>query len=108
MDDLISRQAAIDALQKEINKGIPPFNDVFGSIRAGVRLARNIIEDLPSAQPERKKGKWNAEFNGAFRGGAYWFSCSECKRIVPEVRNGGWNFCPSCGADMRGEKNETD
>ena len=43
---------AIDALQKEINKGIPPFNDVFGSIRCGVRLARNIIEDLPSAQPE--------------------------------------------------------
>ena len=50
MDDLISRQAAIDALQKEINKGIPPFNDVMGSIRCGVRLARNIIEDLPSAQ----------------------------------------------------------
>lgn len=51
MSDLISRQAAIDALQKEINKGIPPFDDVMGSIRCGVRLARNIIEDLPSAQP---------------------------------------------------------
>ena len=50
MSDLISRQAAIDALQKEINKGIPPFDDVMGSIRCGVRLARNIIEDLPSAQ----------------------------------------------------------
>lgn len=50
--DTISRQAAIDALQKEINKGIPPFDDVMGSIRCGVRLARNIIEDLPSAQPE--------------------------------------------------------
>ena len=52
MNDLISRQAAIDALQKAINKGIPPFDDVMGSIRCGVRLARNIIEDLPSAQPE--------------------------------------------------------
>ena len=51
MSDLISRQVAIDALQKEINKGIPPFDDVMGSIRCGVRLARNIIEDLPSAQP---------------------------------------------------------
>ena len=51
-DDLISRQTAIDALQKEINKVIPPFDDVMGSIRCGVRLARNIIEDLPSAQPE--------------------------------------------------------
>lgn len=52
MDDTISRQTAIDALQKEIDKGIPPFDDVMGSIRCGVRLARNIVEDLPSAQPE--------------------------------------------------------
>ena len=52
MSDLISRQAAIEALQKEINKGKPPFDDVIGSIRCGVRLARNIIEDLPSVQPE--------------------------------------------------------
>ena len=52
MNDLISRQQAIDALQKEINKAKPPFDDVVGSIRCGVRLARNIIEDLPSAQPE--------------------------------------------------------
>ena len=77
MSDLIDRQEAID----------------------------DGIVSLQSAEPERKTGKpgkWNAEFNGAFKGGAYWFSCSECKRIVPEVRNGGWNFCPSCGADMRG------
>ena len=52
MSDLIERQAAIDALQKEINKAIPPFSDVVGSIRCGVRLARNIIEDLPSAQQD--------------------------------------------------------
>lgn len=52
MSDLIDRQVAIDELQKEINKGIPPFDDVMGVIRCGVRLARNIIEDLPSAQPE--------------------------------------------------------
>lgn len=61
-DELISKQAAIDALQKEINKGIPPFDDVMGSIRCGVRLARNIIEDLPSAQPELhycRECKWS-------------------------------------------------
>ena len=65
MNDLISRQAAIDALQKEINKGIPPFDDVMGSIRCGVRLARNIIEDLPSAQPVQ------------------WIPCSE---RLPEIK----------------------
>ncbi len=55
MDDLIRRSEAIDELQKEIDKGIPPFDGVQGAIRCGVRLARNIIEDLPSAQPEVKE-----------------------------------------------------
>lgn len=50
--------------------------------------------------PERTKGEWIPSFNGRFTGGAYWFECSECNRIVPDVRNGGWNFCPNCGAKM--------
>lgn len=55
------------------------------------------------SEPEQKKGEWIPEFDGKFTGGAYWFSCSKCKRIVPEVRNGGWNFCPQCGAEMSEE-----
>ena len=51
MSDYIDRQAAREALQKEIDKAIPPFTDTIGAIRCGVRLSRNIIEDLPSAQP---------------------------------------------------------
>ena len=47
---LIDRQEAIDALQKEINKGTPPFNDTVGAVRCGVRLARNIIEDLSTVE----------------------------------------------------------
>ena len=62
MSDMISRQAAIDALQKEIDKAKPPFDDTIGAIRCGVRLARNIIEDLPSAEPVRCKDcKWYQE-----------------------------------------------
>ena len=61
---------------------------------------------LPSVQPERPKGEWIPMFNGKFKGGAYWFSCSKCNRIVPEVRNGSWNFCPNCGTDMRGDNND--
>ena len=99
MDDLISRQAAIYALQKEINKGTPPFNDVIGSIRCGVRLARNIIEDLPPAQ---RTGRWKVSDlpKGKMK------YCSECgfgQYIADERRYG---FCPNCGADMRGEQDE--
>lgn len=98
MTDLIERQAVIDALQKEINKGIPPFDDVMGSIRCGVRLARNIIEDLPSV----RTGKWTRHFDG---NEWYWY-CSSCKEqwYEEDLWMGGNsfpNFCPNCGADMR-------
>ena len=28
--------------------------------------------------------------------------CSECYRVRDFVHDHGWNFCPNCGADMRG------
>lgn len=65
-----------------------------------VAFADAIAEQEIIQLPERKKGTWELMFNGQFKGGAYWFSCSKCNRIVPEVRNGGWNYCPNCGADM--------
>ena len=66
-----------------------------------VAFADAIAEQEIIQLPERKKGTWELMFNGQFKGGAYWFSCSKCNRIVPEVRNGGWNYCPNCGAYMR-------
>ena len=36
------------------------------------------------------------------------WQCSECKCIVEEEREPLWNFCPSCGADMRGEQDGRD
>ena len=96
MSDLIGRQDAIDALQKEINKGIPPFDDVMGSIRCGVRLARNIIEDLPSAQP--RKGKWLKAYGDheAFGVRPFYYYCSECNKLTFFP----YDFCPNCGRRM--------
>jgi len=61
------------------------------------------VREMPTIEPERKKGKWIHLFDGRFTGGAYWFQCSKCKKIVPNVLNGGWNFCPNCGANMKSE-----
>lgn len=80
------------------------------SLHRTIRVDKNTeeyqtkpLKRVPTIEPQRKKGEWIPEFDGKFTGGAYWFSCSKCKRIVPEVRNGGWNFCPTCGARMEGE-----
>lgn len=54
-----------------------------------------VIDEQPSAQPERKKGEWM--FDGFTK-------CSECG-YRPRISSG-WNYCPNCGADMRGEKDD--
>ena len=88
MDDLISRQAAIDALT-EYGSG----NNIYMSVR---ELKRRI-ETLPSAQPERKKGKWVLVTD---RNGQH-FECDQCGEWRYRQKQ---NFCGECGAYMRGEQ----
>ena len=59
------------------------------------------VKRMPTIDPERKKGKWIPAFDGKFRGGAYWFNCSECGHIVAGGLQSGNFFCENCGADMR-------
>ena len=100
IDDLISRQAAIDVLEERLQA------NGYSNVALVSELNRSIgyLMRLSSAgvQPVRN-GKWIPKFNGQFKGGAYWFDCSVCGRIVPDVRNGGWNYCPNCGATMDGD-----
>lgn len=99
MDDTISRQAAIDALEKE--KPTPFVNedgsiDPFGAGQQNQWYRDGIaIMNMPSAQPERKKGKW--EFIGGY---GYQYRCSACITCAEHKTN----FCPNCGAEMEGEE----
>ena len=100
--DLIDRQAAIDALKEE---EYPCESDYDEGYMAALDKAVWIIERwLPSAQPERKKGKWikHPEVKNIY-GGLY-IECSECgeKYVVQHI--GDEKFCRNCGADMRGEQ----
>ena len=56
-----------------------------------------MLEKLPSAQPERKKGKW---IKGTGENGVTTsLFCSNCGCENPHWHD--WKFCPNCGADMR-------
>ena len=112
MSDLISRQAAIDAMFA----GMPGlmFNDVL-----------KILRTLPSAHPEmdewctdcreydnerhccprfnrvirealseRKTGRWEYVDYGGFGN----WHCTACRKIC--ICNGDYDFCPNCGARM--------
>lgn len=56
------------------------------------KMFENAIDEAPTIEP--KRGEWLPDENGDFR-------CTNCGRIAE------WeffedNFCPNCGADMRG------
>ena len=101
-DDLISRQAAIDALRMDID--IIPFAKAREYARAVIETIHNRLEELPSVQPERKMGKWISTDDGW---DSEYFVCSVCgcpwTLIEGSPEDNGMNFCPNCGAYMRGE-----
>ena len=114
MSDLIDRQAAIDDMKDMYHAaekwGKEASDDVIKA-RAESCMASLIemklrIEKLPSAQPERKVGKWVDGWSPRFDGTRHWFrECSECgyKREDdnPEKDT---NYCPNCGCAMKGEE----
>ena len=93
--DLINRQQAIDAVVSAMIDG------------ADAELVEGVMELLPSAQPQRKKGRWIWWYEEEFTEHATEYTphckCSECGReCAPSVATFS-NFCRNCGADMRGE-----
>ena len=107
MNDLISRQAAIDAIAKMMPQSFTPDGshpadkEIFIAQEAFADCIKTI-EILPSAQPERIRGRWISA--DAIFGGEP-FYCSECGENTRDTVMGKprWNFCPNCGADMREE-----
>lgn len=85
MDDLISRQAAIDALNEKCL--MPVWCKV---------LVKKMLTDLPPAQPQRKKGKWDTFFSDRYKVHEIGVECSCCGYRTQERTT----YCPNCGAEM--------
>lgn len=115
MNDMIYRQEAIDAIEN-----IEWYHlNTKGEMESGANSAEHqawykaddiykVLEELPSAQPEQKVGKWiiatgmmPPEFHGHH-------CCSECGNFAnmePPFGNQEdlSKFCPNCGVKMEGE-----
>lgn len=89
MSDLISRQAAIDAV-----------SDACFELRGVFGRCEDVLKALPSAQLERKIGRWEYLDYGGFGN----FHCTACGEIC--ICNGDYDFCPNCGAEMLKEGEE--
>lgn len=96
MSDLIDRQAAVCAIEEyadrlqmadwKANPGIPYKAHT-------LNWCINTLRDLPSIQP--KRGKYRA----VVCDGVELLACSECGYTGAFWT---YNYCPNCGADMRG------
>jgi len=91
MDDLISRQAAIEALCDNCDnvQAVCPHYPCKQYI---------AVENLPSAQPERKRGRWI--YNSPVT-----MKCDQCGLAIKDWDWHRFKFCPNCDCDMRGEEN---
>ena len=91
--DTISRQAAIDALEKWLH-------GLFGITEAdGTATIFKTIRQLPPIQP--KRGRWHYSDGKLARIGlSFGVICDQCGTESEYCTN----FCGECGADMRGEQ----
>ena len=107
MSDLIRREDAIDAIVRQTNydnvdvikyecrRNYEKDNGWLG----GLKEALEAVESLP----ERKKGKWLHNPN-EYDDDTY--ECSRCGEpwtlIEGTPKENNMNYCPNCGANMRG------
>ena len=107
--DLIRRQDAIDAIASLASTmSVCESVDECHGMKRMQSMAVITLHGLPSAEP--RKGKW---IRSDEDDGDYW-ECSECGFelnfngcIDPEETLAMYNFCPNCGAAMRGDTNES-
>lgn len=100
--DTISRRDAIDAIVNTVSD--VGLHDNSETARYGATFRQHeiitILKSLPSA--DRPTGEWVFDTQIPISGGgsSAGYRCSICGRDYFHVD--GMNFCPNCGADMRG------
>lgn len=108
MDDLISRADVEQTVEDNIlcythsDRPIDqdPDTECHMAIRVALRMLRKDLRKLPSAESKRKKGRWYLE--------RYVWFCDQCGKNP--TKGMGYvqgpdelfDFCPNCGAAMRG------
>lgn len=98
MNDLISRHAAIDALERKKDKNAS--GDIGGFYNKIIQNDIDALMQLPSADAEPlRHGQWIRRKTATHHGELY---CSICEEESPIQML--WRYCPNCGAEMDGVK----
>jgi hypothetical protein len=106
-NDLISRNDLIKAVENlyeyaelgeviEVIKNAPAIEYTFEAA-----FQKTVCEQKLYC-PTRPKGEWIEHEDERF--GWHWITCSNCKRDPQLEDKRRTNFCPNCGAEMRGDQ----
>lgn len=90
MDDLISRQAAIELIESEYRRWGEEY---------GITDVLCDLDDMPAAEP--RKGKW-IDYCGGVKCDQCGFECDDTYYL------GEANYCPNCGARMEESDGNSD
>ena len=105
MSDLISRQAAIDAITRRIDglqpRGTLGTSSFYNGVLYGYARVGSDLINLPSAEPEQKTGRWIVDDE--------YIDCSVCRRekwsrVPYESLVKRFRYCPNCGSYNGGER----
>ena len=101
MNDLISRQAAIDAIEHRLAE--PAYQHTGEDWYVGMNCAESELYELPSAQPERR-GRWIKLDMHAHLADHKCTACGQECYVPTCMGEPMYTYCPNCGADMREEQ----
>ena len=78
-----------------------------GDYKEALRMLIDKIEHAPTIE-ERKTGEWivHQPFEDGHKNCNVCIECSCCRTWFGHDCYAETNFCPNCGADMKGEQNE--
>jgi hypothetical protein len=107
MSDLIRREEAIDYFVTNI--GIVDADGyAVDDYDERVKIWTESFSGIPSAETERKKGRWEVQPSTGEDRPFIWWKCSECGHVIfsetERDRKEFHAFCGRCGADMRGDR----
>lgn len=89
MDELVRRGSVVEALADHFEGDRDAWRELFAE----------FLEDVPGIKP--KRGSWKRDtWRERFAPGLHYFVCSCCS-TVNDTRS---NYCPNCGAFMKGER----
>ncbi len=98
MGRLIDADVLIDEIKKDTEKVIKQ-DDKVGSFWLGY-IAGLVIKQ-PTIQPEPQEGHW---IEGGIYRDVIECYCSECGQLMTTAATVRMNYCPNCGARMKGER----